>query len=98
MSDLIVNQQQNGQQEAPKIEFPCDYPVKVMGDAAEDFVEFVLGVVLRHDHSFNGKHDLKTSRNGRFHSVTVVITATGKPQLSALHQELMDSGRVKMVL
>ena len=33
---------------APKIEFPCDYVIKVIGDAAPDFVEFVVGVVEQH--------------------------------------------------
>ncbi|WP_426415935.1 HP0495 family protein [Aestuariirhabdus sp. LZHN29] len=98
MSDILFNQQQSGQPDAPKIEFPCDYPVKILGDADADFVEFVLKVVQRHDGDFNGTHDVKASRNGRFQSVTVVITATGEAQLSALHKEFMDSGRVKMVI
>ncbi|RRJ85386.1 DUF493 domain-containing protein [Aestuariirhabdus litorea] len=69
-----------------------------MGEAEVDFIEFVLEVITRHDSSFDGQHEVKTSRNGRYHSVTVVITATGEVQLKALHQELMGSGRVKMVL
>ena len=34
-------------QEAPEIEFPCDYPIKVMGQASETFRAEVLAVVLR---------------------------------------------------
>lgn len=98
MSNIIFNGQQDSQLEAPKIEFPCDYPVKIMGNAADDFADFVVAVVLHHDASFNGKYQLKKSRNGRFHSVTVIIQATGEEQLAALHEELKSSGRVKMVI
>ncbi len=98
MNNIIFNSPQGNPQDAPKIEFPCDYPVKIMGDASEGFVDFVIEVVQRHDALFSGKHTLKTSRNGRFHSVTVIIEATGEDQLSALHEELKSSGRVKMVI
>ncbi len=33
---------------APKIEFPCDYVIKVIGDHAPDFTEFVVAVVEQH--------------------------------------------------
>ena len=34
--------------EAPKIEFPCDYPVKVMGANDDDFVDVVVEIGRRH--------------------------------------------------
>lgn len=89
----------NPQQEPPKIEFPCAYPIKVMGDAAPDFRAFVIEVMRRYDHELD--ESLVTERissKGTFSSVTVTITATGIPQLEALHVEFKASGRVKMVL
>lgn len=86
-------------QEPPKIEFPCSYPIKVMGDAAPDFKDFVVAVMSRHAGTV-AETDIaiRESRNGTFLSVTVTITATGVEQLSAIHKELTDSNRVKMVL
>ncbi|WP_067517339.1 HP0495 family protein [Endozoicomonas ascidiicola] len=83
---------------APKIEFPCDYPIRIVGHAAPDYKDFVLRVVANHDPSFKGDAKMKTSKNGKYLSATVVITATGEPQLQALFEELKASGRIQMVL
>ena len=85
--------------DAPKIEFPCDYPVTVMGDAAEDFESLVVEVVRRHDPGLDtSRVRLRHSAKGRFSSVRLIIRATGKEQLQALHRDLQATGRVKMVL
>ena len=86
------------EQEAPKIEFPCDYPIRVIGNAAEDYEDFVKTLVARHAPDFDGKTEEKASRNGKFTSITVTIRATGEAQLKALYDDLMASGRVRMVL
>ena len=86
------------QQEPPKIEFPCDYPIRVMGRAAPDYKDFVVEVMKKHDPSFNGEAEVKDSRTGKFQSVVVTICATGEPQLKALYEDLKASGRVHMVL
>lgn len=85
--------------QAPKIEFPCDYTIKVIGDAAEDFQDFVVAVAERHAPGIDASRvTINDSRNGRFVSVRVTIVATGEPQLKALFEELKASGRVHMVL
>ncbi len=86
--------------QAPKIEFPCErYPIKVIGDAGEGFAELVVEVIQRHapglDSSTLTRRD---SRNGRYLSVQVLITATGVEQLQAIHLDLRATGRVHMVL
>ena len=45
---------------APKIEFPCDYVIKVIGNAAPDFTEFVVEVVEQHGYRLCGKSVLVT--------------------------------------
>ena len=85
--------------QAPKIEFPCDYLIKVIGDSAPDFVEFVVAVVERHAPGVDdNKVSVKDSRGGRFASVNLTIWATGEPQLQAMFDDLKASGRVHMVL
>lgn len=87
------------EQEPPKIEFPCDYPVKVMGRSVPQFELTVVEILERHAPGIDqSRINIKSSRNGTFTSITVFITATGQPQLEALHQELMASGLVQMVL
>lgn len=84
----------------PKIEFPCpSYPIKVMGDAEPQFQEFVLAVMERHDATFDrGSVQVQESRNGRFISVRVSVTATGTEQLEAIFQDLKTNPLVRMVL
>lgn len=85
--------------EAPKIVFPCDYPIKVVGNAAEDFREFVLEVVERHADVVQREIiDVRASSSGRFLSVRLTIVATGEEQLQNLHNELKATGRVHTVL
>jgi len=88
------------EQQPPKIEFPCeDYPVKIIGDAAHDFEEFVALVVEEHAPGFDRTvTSVRQSGGGKYTAVSVRITATGVDQLKALHESLKQSGRVHMVL
>lgn len=86
--------------QAPKIEFPCpNYPIKVIGEAGEDFADLVIQVIERHAPGLDSSTlVIRDSRNGRFLSVQVLITATGVEQLQAIHVDLRATGRVHMVL
>lgn len=88
------------QQDPPKIEFPCeDYPVKIMGDSSEEYVSFALQTTQTFSPGFDqSKVTVKQSKNGRFCSVTVFITATGIEQLEQYHQALRKNPATKMVL
>jgi putative lipoic acid-binding regulatory protein len=41
---------------------------------------------------------VKPSRNGTFHSITITIEAQSEAQLKLIHQDLMGTGLVSMVL
>lgn len=85
--------------DAPRIEFPCQYPIKVIGNAGEGFVALVIDIVERHAPGLDSTTiDIKESKNGRFLSIRMEITATGPEQLQVLNEELKASGRVQMVL
>jgi putative lipoic acid-binding regulatory protein len=87
------------EQEPPKIEFPCDYPVKVLGRKVETFHSTVIAVFERHAPGFDQETiTVRDSRKGNFVALTIIITATGPDQLSALHNDLMETGLVQMVL
>ena len=83
----------------PKIEFPCDYPVKVMGRSVPEFETVITDVIERHSPGFPRESmSLRASREGTFVSLTVQITATGKAQLKRLHEDLLATGLVNMVI
>ena len=83
----------------PEIEFPCKYPIKVLGEANPDLNQHVIDVMNRHAPTIT-ESDLsaKNSSKGKWQSITVTIIATGKPQLDAIFADLKTSARVKMVL
>lgn len=87
------------EQEPPKIEFPCDYPIKVLGRSSEAFRGIILDVFERHAPGFDQAGiQVKDSAKGTFTSLTITITATGEDQLQALHEDLMATGHVQMVI
>ena len=82
-----------------QIEFPCDYPIKVIGDVTEDSVTEILAVVRRHAPEVTPDQvSLRASSKGNFQSVRVSIRATGEPQLKALHADLVALPSVRLVL
>lgn len=98
MADLIGGPDLEGE-DAPRIEFPCPYPVKVLGRAHDEFEAVILEVMRRHAPDLDSETvSLRDSREGRFVALTVTITATGPEQLDALHKDLLDTGMVQMVL
>ncbi len=85
--------------EPPKIEFPCPYPIKVLGHAREGFIERVLEIVQVHAPEIDRSQVVvRDSRKGTFVSVHVVIVATGVDQLRNIHTSLMGYDAVRMVI
>ena len=88
-----------GPTEAPKSEFPCAYPIKVVGDNGDDFRDMVLRVMGEFCGPVDDKDvSVRKRRTGKFSSVTVTITATGERQLQSIFEALKATGRVQMVL
>jgi len=70
-----------------------------MGNAAADYKQAIVDIIRQHAPNLDdGRVKFKSSRNGKYYSVTVFITATGTEQLSAIFEDLKASGRVHMVL
>ena len=85
--------------EKPQIEFPCKYPIKILGDSQNELMEHVLQVMNTHAPGVaDSEITTKQSSQGKWQSITVVITATGKPQLEAIFADLKTNDSVKMVL
>jgi hypothetical protein len=85
--------------EATLIEYPCDFPIKILGHTRAGFAQAILEVVRRHAPDFDGATmEMKTSKHGKYLSVTCTIRADSREQLDALYRELCDHPLVVMVL
>lgn len=85
--------------ERPAIEFPCEYPIKVIADNDPGIRDLVLGIVGEHVTEWvHESVSVRNSRAGNYCSVRVSIIATGEGQLRALHQALVNQPPVRLVL
>jgi putative lipoic acid-binding regulatory protein len=81
------------------LEFPCDFSIKAMGLATPEFDLLVAEIVRNHAPDLKeGAVKTKTSKGGKYLSVTVTITATSKKQLDSIYQDLTDHKLVLMSL
>jgi putative lipoic acid-binding regulatory protein len=81
------------------LQFPCDFPIKVMGRDSESFRSLTLAIVERHAGPLAAKSITeRLSRQGRFLALTYTIRAESRAQLDRIYQELTDSGVVLVSL
>ena len=79
--------------------FPTDFPVKIMGQASDDFRSLVMGIVTRHFGTLEPHRiEERPSANGKYLSITVTVLATSKAQLDALYMELTSCSQVLVAL
>lgn len=81
------------------LEFPSDFPIKVMGLAVADFAQTVVEIVLRHAPDYDpATTEMRPSRAGKYLGVTCVIRAVSREQLDAIYRELSAHPAVRVVL
>jgi len=82
----------------PRLEFPCEYPIKVIGEATTKVADIINAVRHHAPDVTPDQINTRQSRAGNYQSVRITIVATGEPQLRDLHAELMAIAGVRMVL
>ncbi len=81
------------------LEFPCAFPIKIMGRTQQGFAQAVVDVVQRHAPDFDpAALEMRASKAGNWLSVTATVNATSREQLDNLYRELVAHPMVKMVL
>jgi len=81
------------------LEFPCDFPIKVMGRAEPGFDALVVELVRRHAPDLSeGAVSTRPSKGGKWVSVTVTLRAESKSQLDAIYLDLTAHEKVVMAL
>jgi putative lipoic acid-binding regulatory protein len=81
------------------IEYPCDFPIKVFGEAHPDFAKAIATVVQSHDNGFDAATiETRNSSKARYICLTCTIRATSREQLDNLYRDLTSHPMVKTVL
>lgn len=80
-------------------EFPCDFPIKVMGKSHPDFAEAIAAVVRRFDEGFDATRiEARQSSGGNYVGLTVTVRAVSREQLDDIYRALTGHPMVSVVL
>lgn len=81
------------------LEFPCRFPIKVMGERHPDFQPTIFEVVRVHAPDLDMTHiTVRDSSSGKYTSLTVTVTAHSKDQLDSIYRALSSHPLVKWAL
>lgn len=81
------------------IEYPSEFPIKIMGAAHDDFAATMVEVIIVHDPGFHaGKIRMRASSKGNYLGLTATVSATSREQLDNIYRALTSHPMVKVVL
>jgi len=81
------------------LQFPTDFPIKIMGEKREGFAHAMIELVQRHAPDFEAETiEMRASSSGKYLSITCTIRAISKAQLDALYLEITAHPWVNMAL
>jgi putative lipoic acid-binding regulatory protein len=81
------------------LEFPCDFPIKVMGKDTPEFRAMALALIESHTGPLEAERiKMASSRNGRFVSITVTVNAQSKDQLDDIYRDVSGHPAILMAL
>ena len=80
-------------------EFPCDFPIKVMGKSHPEFAETIVTVVRQFDNEVDASRvETRPSSGGNYTGLTVTVRATSRAHLDDIYRALTGHPMVKVVL
>ena len=86
-------------QEKELLQFPCDFPIKVMGASAPHFAETIGAAVRELVPDFDPSTITeRKSAKSRYTALTVTVRATSRQQLDSVYLMLTSHPLVKIVL
>jgi len=81
------------------IEYPCDFPIKVMGHAHPEFEQTIVTVIRQFDGGFDATSiETRPSSGGKYIGLTVTVRATSRAHLDDIYRALTGHPMVKVVL
>jgi len=81
------------------MEFPCSFPIKLMGRETDEFRQTARELVEKHTGPLEDDAiESSLSRNGRFVSVTVTVIAESREQLDNIYRDATAHDDVIMAL
>ena len=83
----------------PLIEFPCDFPIKVMGEMQDTFADTIIGLIQTVIPEFGTAHiEMRASSGGKYISLTCTVHVASQVQLDDIYRLLSAHPLVKFAL
>jgi putative lipoic acid-binding regulatory protein len=80
-------------------EFPCDFPIKVMGRTHPEFADTMVQVIRQFDDGFDlARIELRPSSGGNYTGLTCTVRATSRAHLDDIYRALTAHPMVKVVM
>jgi uncharacterized protein len=80
-------------------EFPTEFPIKIMGEATDEFRSLAIGIVTRHFGTLEPTRiEERPSSGGKYLGLTITVRAESKAQLDAVYTELTSCRQVLVAL
>lgn len=81
------------------IEYPSDFPIKVMGQTHDTLLDELLAIVREFDPDFDASTvEQRPSKAGTYTGLTFTVRATSREQLDNLYRALHAHHLVRVVL
>ena len=81
------------------LDFPCDFPVKIIGEVSDQFEKDIIGIVRQHYPLLQDDAiQRQTSKQGTYLALSITVHAISQASLDALYQDLSTHPGTKMVL
>lgn len=81
------------------LEFPCEFPIKMMGRESDSFRETAIVLIEKHMGKI-AENAISTtpSRKGNFISVTITVVAESQEQLDNIYRDLTGHEEILVAL
>jgi putative lipoic acid-binding regulatory protein len=83
----------------PLIDFPCEFPIKVMGETQDAFAQTIIDLIQTIVPSFNASHiEMRASSAGKYISLTCTVHVISQAQLDDVYRLISKHPLVKFAL
>ncbi len=96
---MVTDSKANAVMQETLFEFPCEFPIKVMGETQADFTAEIVKTIQRFNPDFSSANvEMRGSSGGKYISLTCTVYVTSKPQLDDIYRALTAHPMVKVTL
>lgn len=83
----------------PLIAFPCDFPIKVMGETQDSFAQTIIDLIQALEPTFDSsKIEMRASSGGKYISLTCTVHVNSQAQLDDIYRSISAHPLVKYSL